>query len=59
MRHAIDAKKLHNELGWLSETKFQDKIMKIIDWYLYNCDLWKEIISDEYQNYYQKRYGNR
>ncbi|MEE3418823.1 MAG: hypothetical protein VZQ62_05795 [Methanosphaera sp.] len=26
MRYAIDPKKIHNELGWLPETKFEDGI---------------------------------
>lgn len=28
-------------------------------WYLDNRDWWEEIISGEYQNYYEKMYGNR
>ncbi len=59
MRYAIDPTKIHNELGWLPETKFQDGIKKTIKWYLENRDWWEEIISGEYQNYYQKMYGNR
>ena len=34
MRYAIDPTKIHNELGWLPETKFADGIKKTIDWYL-------------------------
>ena len=59
LRYAIDPTKIHNELGWLPETKFQDGIKKTIKWYLENRDWWEEIISGEYQNYYQKMYGNR
>ena len=33
-RYAIDPTKIHNELGWLSATKFDDGIKKTIDWYL-------------------------
>ena len=36
MRYAIDAHKIHNELGWLPETKFADGITKTIQWYLDN-----------------------
>jgi len=59
MRYAIDPTKIHGELGWLPETKFADGIKKTIRWYLDNKPWWEEIISGEYQNYYQKMYGNR
>ena len=59
MRYAIDPSKIHNELGWLPETKFADGIKKTIKWYLEHRDWWEEIISGEYQNYYEKMYGNR
>ena len=59
MRYAIDPTKIHNELGWLPETKFQDGIKKTIKWYLEHRDWWEEIINGEYQNYYEKMYGNR
>ncbi len=59
MRYAIDPTKIHNELGWLPETKFADGIKKTIKWYLENKDWWEEIISGEYQNYYEKMYGKR
>ncbi len=59
MRYAIDPTKIHDELGWLPETRFEDGIKMTIDWYLNNRNWWEEIISGEYQNYYQKMYGNR
>lgn len=36
MRYAIDPTKIHNELGWLPETKFADGIVRTIHWYLEN-----------------------
>ena len=59
MRYAIDPTKIHAELGWLPETKFADGIQKTIQWYLDNKEWWETIISGEYQNYYEKMYGNR
>ena len=59
LRYAIDPTKIHNELGWLPETKFEDGIKKTIRWYLDNRPWWEEIISGEYQNYYEKMYGDR
>ena len=58
-RYAIDPTKIHNELGWLPETKFADGIKKTIQWYLDNKEWWETIISGEYQNYYEKMYANR
>ena len=58
-RYAIDPAKIHNELGWLPQTKFEDGIAKTIEWYLANKDWWQEIISGEYQKYYEKMYKNR
>ena len=59
MRYAIDPTKIHNELGWLPETKFANGIKKTIKWYLDNKEWWETIISGEYQNYYEEMYGNR
>jgi dTDP-glucose 4,6-dehydratase len=59
MRYAIDPTKIHNELGWLPETKFEDGIQKTIQWYLEHRDWWENIINGEYQNYYERMYGNR
>lgn len=58
-RYAIDPTKIHNDLGWLPETKFADGIVKTIKWYLDNEAWWQPIISGEYQNYYQKMYGDK
>ncbi len=59
MRYAIDPSKIHSELGWLPETRFEDGIERTIAWYLSNQDWWKTIISGEYQDYYAKMYGSR
>ena len=59
MRYAIDPTKIHDELGWLPETKFADGIDKTIDWYLQNKKWWEDIISGEYQDYYDRMYTNR
>ena len=35
-RYAIDPTKTTNELGWMPKTKFEDGIVKTIDWYIEN-----------------------
>lgn len=59
MRYAIDPSKIHKELGWLPETMFADGIKKTIKWYLDNKKWWQDIISGEYQSYYDKMYSNK
>lgn len=58
-RYAIDPTKIHNELGWEPLTLFDEGIKKTIQWYLDNREWWENIISGEYQQYYEKMYGNR
>ena len=58
-RYAIDPTKIHDELGWLPATKFDDGIKKTIDWYLTHKSWWEKIISGEYKDYYDKMYKNR
>lgn len=57
MRYAIDPRKIHEELGWLPETKFEQGIIKTIDWYLSHREWWETIINGEYKDYYEKMYG--
>ncbi|MGN1014147.1 MAG: dTDP-glucose 4,6-dehydratase [Butyricicoccus sp.] len=59
LRYAIDPTKIHSELGWLPETRFEDGIRKTIQWYLDNREWWETILSGEYQTYYQDMYGVR
>ena len=58
-RYAIDPQKIHSELGWLPETKFEDGIKETVRWYLNNRQWWETIVSGEYRNYYEKMYGNK
>lgn len=59
LRYAIDPAKIHKELGWLPETAFDEGIVKTVQWYLDNKPWWEKIISGEYQEYYEKMYGER
>ncbi len=59
MRYAIDPTKIHSELGWLPETKYSNGIEKTIKWYMDSKPWWEEIVSGEYQSYYEKMYGVR
>ncbi len=58
-RYAIDPTKIHDELGWLPETKFEDGIKATVQWYLDNRQWWENIISGEYQDYYERMYTKK
>lgn len=58
-RYAIDPTKIHTELGWEPETKFEDGIKKTVKWYLDHRDWWMGIISGDYQTYYERMYDKR
>ncbi len=59
MRYAIDPSKIVKDLGWYPETDFGTGIRKTIKWYLENQDWVNEVISGDYQKYYERMYGNR
>jgi len=58
-RYAIDPAKITRELGWYPETKFEDGIVKTIQWYLENQEWVEEVTSGDYQKYYDQMYGSR
>jgi dTDP-glucose 4,6-dehydratase len=58
-RYAIDATKIHTELGWEPKYTFETGIVKTIQWYLENQKWWERIISGDYQKYYEQQYKNR
>jgi dTDP-glucose 4,6-dehydratase len=59
MRYAINPAKIESELGWKSSYNFEQGIKVTVKWYLDNKKWWEGIVSGEYQNYYDKMYGNR
>ena len=59
LRYAIGPQKLENELGWKPTYNFDTGIQQTIEWYLNNKQWWENIISGEYQNYFEKQYGDR
>jgi len=57
-RYAIDANKIHRELGWSPSVTFEEGLSKTIDWYLANEDWLQHVTSGSYQQYYADQYGN-
>ncbi|NLU25319.1 MAG: dTDP-glucose 4,6-dehydratase [Clostridiales bacterium] len=58
-RYAIDPSKIHSELGWLPQTKFDDGIRLTVKWYLEHRKWWEDILVGDYQNYYEQMYKDR
>lgn len=56
VRYAINANKIKKELGWVPSLQFQEGLSKTIDWYLENEEWTKEVINDDYRDYYKKNY---
>jgi dTDP-glucose 4,6-dehydratase len=56
-RYAIDANKLHKDLGWSPSVTFEEGLAKTIDWYLENQTWLNNITNGDYQKYYQDQYN--
>jgi dTDP-glucose 4,6-dehydratase len=56
-RYAIDPSKTVKELGFYPETPFTEGIEKTIKWYLENQEWVEEVVSGDYQKYYEEMYG--
>lgn len=46
LRYAINSTKIKNELGWVPETKFEDGLVKTLDWYK-NNKKWLESLKNK------------
>ncbi len=58
-RYAIDADRIMKQLSWEPSVRFEDGLNKTIDWYLGNQDWLKNVVSGDYQKYYDSMYDNR
>ncbi len=57
MRYAIDSNKLMKELGWKPSLQFEEGIKKTVEWYLANDEWLHNILTGDYEHYYNKQYG--
>lgn len=58
-RYAIDPTKIREELGWEPTTSPEEGIKATVKWYQEHEAWWQNIISGDYQNYYENMYGSR
>lgn len=54
-RYAIDVKKIE-QLGWNPSYTFEKGIIQTIQWYVEKEDWWRQIVSGQYQAYFNKQY---
>ncbi len=59
MRYAIDSSKIQNELCWKPSVNFEQGLEKTVDWYLANQAWMDNILSGEYEKYYEAQYKER
>jgi dTDP-glucose 4,6-dehydratase len=58
-RYAIDARKIMAELGWKPSVTFEEGLARTIDWYLGHAKWLANVVSGDYQKYYETMYGGR
>ena len=56
-RYAIDATKIHRELGWKPAETFETGIRKTVRWYLDNPDWVSHVQSGDYRHWIGQQYG--
>lgn len=59
LRYAIDSSKLQNELSWNPVPDFEKGLEKTVDWYLTNSKWLENVISGDYEKYYDSMYSGR
>ncbi|KAA0958677.1 dTDP-glucose 4,6-dehydratase [Planococcus kocurii] len=57
-RYAIDPTKIE-QLGWRPVYDFETGIAQTIDWFMENKEWWQQIISGEYQQYFDRQYARK
>ncbi|MGA8513887.1 MAG: dTDP-glucose 4,6-dehydratase, partial [Burkholderiaceae bacterium] len=58
-RYAIDATKIHRELGWKPVETFDSGIRKTVQWYLDHTDWVAQVQSGAYREWVQTNYAQR
>lgn len=58
-RYAINAEKIHDELGWSPQESFETGIHKTVAWYLQNTAWVDNVMSGEYRHWLQTNYSAR
>ncbi len=56
-RYAIDARKIHDELGFRPAIGFAEGLGKTLRWYLDNEPWWRAVMDDSYRDWMKRQYA--
>lgn len=59
LRYAIDSTKIERELNWKPVHSFESGLALTVDWYLANQEWLNNVLSGDYEKYYDEQYGRR
>ncbi len=59
LRYAIDSSKIEKELKWKPVHDFESGLALTVDWYLENEEWLNNVLSGDYEKYYDEQYGRR
>jgi len=59
LRYAIDSAKLQKDLEWAPSLQFEEGLAKTVDWYLSNETWMSNVMTGDYEKYYDKQYVKR
>jgi dTDP-glucose 4,6-dehydratase len=55
-RYAIDATRIHRELGWKPTVSFDQGLAETVRWYVDHRTWWSRVMTGEYLDYYRRNY---
>lgn len=58
-RYAIDAGKIRRDLGWEPTVTFEQGVADTVRWYTEHSEWLDQVVSGDYQTYYDRMYGGR
>jgi dTDP-glucose 4,6-dehydratase len=56
-RYAVDAGKIHRQLGFSPATPLDQGLEATVQWYLDNESWWRSVVSGEYRQWYARQYA--
>jgi len=58
-RYAVDAERVHTELGFSPANDFESGLRHTVNWMLANEDWWRSILDDSYRSWIEDQYETR
>jgi dTDP-glucose 4,6-dehydratase len=57
-RYAINASRIHHELGFAPSYDFRSGLRHTLNWMLNNESWWRSVLDESYRNWIAVQYGN-